>query len=1217
MLLIMLPILALTVMFSTPYETSFEKLDWELSGGEGGWEMLSRTGERSLSVKGDGQTSNRWEHRLELEPFSTYMLSFYAMKEEGTTGGCVISGFQGERRYMEELVVSGINRDFSPSTSWSLHRFIFITPGKLENSNIYLGQWHVKGKIYFDDLKLVPVKLIFPDTKPPLGHDEGITGGKYVMSSRYGGLFSNYSKALHDFTAGFNTDRWVFDKGRYVTYMHDTKPYTQTSAEVRVTICWYREGTLKLKASRDGENWLEFAEFSNLGEHRAKLPSSLFPSDRVFVKLESTGVLQVSNYTYEAELSGEVPEIEGSTLYLLVERESEELPVELLSLGRPKRGRLTVRPKVENRSSEEKEILFKVLITTPGGETVERSMEFKLNPGSRAIPKLQAVLKEPGEYEVTLTASEGGEEFFRAETSLEVPSLHASNYGELLVTDDRLSIWWCGSTYKVSRDRPLPDARGKQVEISAAGNEYEPFQVVLRPREDLEVELELTPLESEKGRIPRENISIRLVEYVRVKRPTDSFGCVGDWPDPLPPYRGHLKLKKDKNQPLWITVKVPKGCPPGDYTGKLIVKPRGTAPVEIPIKLHVYGFSLSDETHTRTAYGVGVNKLFHGIRTDEQEAKVFEFYMRTFARHRISPYWPVPSLARPSWEVIGPREEVDVGPLRFVCNRFSGAFFSILSEEERVGSIVCCLRQFERERGSWPGPDFIKGVRFVVKSPERCVVKVTAVRTSSSPARRAFEATYRFEFVAGRPWAIVKCLTIKNTDEVRWRLDGFYYLIPPALRGYKAVNTERYGAWLWPDRGLAFGGVALGKGVKFGLWDGHGDIYRPVGRWLEPGEVYEDDGPPVAIFCGPAEDESSLRTLAESVLKEARALLKGELKPEGSISYEHRGDVGVRFENLDAFDEAMRRYLDGFKFNGWNAAGLFRARSVILAYKGAIPGLRRAYEKAYRLLEEHLRENGWLEEAYFYWFDEPREEDYPFVVEGMELLKRLAPGVKRLLTEQPEPPLHGHVDIWVPVLSMFDPERAKERQRHGEEVWWYVCCGPRAPYPNNFIDHPAICHRIRFWAAEKYGVQGSLYWSTTYWASRGKPRNPWDDPASYSSSGTFWGNGDGFLLYPPRRGEPPKEPVLEPPVDSIRWELIREGLEDREYFWTLRKLIEEAERRGLRNEAMERAREALKLPDKLVRSLTDWERDPRELERARDEVARAIEALKKALEGER
>ncbi|MCD6505185.1 DUF4091 domain-containing protein [Candidatus Poribacteria bacterium] len=1204
----MLLIFILAAMLSMPYETSFEKLDWKLSGGEGRWERLSKTGERSLSVKGDGQTSNRWEHKLELEPFSTYMLSFYSMKEEAS-GGCVISGFQGERRYMEELVVSGINRDFSPSTSWSFHRFIFVTPKRLESSNVYLGQWHMKGEVYFDDLKLIPVKLILPDTKPSLGHDERITEGRYVMSSRYGGLFSNYSRALHDFTAGFNTDRWVLDKGRYVTYRHDTKPYTQTSAEVRVTICWYREGRLRLKASRDGENWLEFAEFSNLGEHRAKLPSSLFPSDRVFVKLESTGVLQVSNYTYEAELSGEVPEIEGSTLYLLVERESEELPVELLSLGRPKRGKLTVRPKVENRSSEEKEILFKVLITTPGGETVERSMEFKLNPGSRAIPKLQAVLKEPGEYEVTLTASEGGEEFFRAETSLEVPSLHASNYGELLVTDDRLSIWWCGSTYKVSRDRPLPEARGKQVEISAAGNEYEPFQVVLRPREDLEVELELTPLESEKGRIPRENISIRLVEYVRVKRPTDSFGCVGDWPDPLPPYRGHLKLKKDRNQPLWITVKVPKGCPPGDYTGKLIVKPRGTAPVEVPIGLHVYDFSLSDETHTRTAYGVGVNRLFHGIKTAEQEAKVFEFYMRTFARHRVSPYWPVPSLARPSWEIIGPREEIDVGPLRFVCNRFNGDFFLILSEGERVGSIVCCLTQFERERGSWPNPDFIKEVRFVVKSPERCVVEVTAARTSSSPARRAFEATYRFEFVAGRPWVIVKCSTIKNTDKVRWRLNGFYYLVPPALRGYKAVNTKRYGAWLWPDKGLAFGGVALGEGVGINLWDGHGDIYRSVGRWLEPGEVYEDDGPPVAIFCGPAEDESSLRTLAESVLKETKALLKGELKPEGSISYEHKADMGVKFHNLDAFDEAMRKHLDDFKFNGWNAAGLFRARRVILAYKGATPELRRAYEKAYRLLEEHLSENGWLEEAYFYWFDEPREEDYPFVVEGMELLKRLAPGVKRLLTEQPEPPLHGHVDIWVPVLSAFDPERAKERQRHGEEVWWYVCCGPRAPYPNNFVDHPAICHRIRFWAAEKYGVQGSLYWSTTYWASRGKPRNPWDDPASYSPSGTFWGNGDGFLLYPPRRGEPPKEPVLEPPVDSIRWELIREGLEDREYFFILRELLKEAEGK-MREEALAEAKEALKLPDKLVRSPTDFSTDPEELFEARDRVARAIEKLR-------
>ena len=54
-----------------------------------------------------------------------------------------------------------------------------------------------------------------------------------------------------------------------------------------------------------------------------------------------------------------------------------------------------------------------------------------------------------------------------------------------------------------------------------------------------------------------------------------------------------------------------------------------------------------------------------------------------------------------------------------------------------------------------------------------------------------------------------------------------------------------------------------------------------------------------------------------------------------------------------------------------------------------------------------------------------------------------------------------------------------------------------------------------------------------------------------SHSGGPWGNGDGRLLYPPRRGKP-FEAVVEGPVGSIRFENLRDGFEDREYLLMLR-----------------------------------------------------------------
>ena len=130
--------------------------------------------------------------------------------------------------------------------------------------------------------------------------------------------------------------------------------------------------------------------------------------------------------------------------------------------------------------------------------------------------------------------------------------------------------------------------------------------------------------------------------------------------------------------------------------------------------------------------------------------------------------------------------------------------------------------------------------------------------------------------------------------------------------------------------------------------------------------------------------------------------------------------------------------------------------------------------------------------------------------------------------------------------------------------------------------------------AGKYGVDGSLYWSTTHWSHK----NPWVDPMSYQNpeKNATWGNGDGYLLYPPTR-KPPKEPLVKGPVNSIRFEMIREGLEDKEYLWLLRRA------------AGDRKVPELSLPDELVTTLVVFEHDARNLYDARRRLANAIERL--------
>jgi hypothetical protein len=311
--------------------------------------------------------------------------------------------------------------------------------------------------------------------------------------------------------------------------------------------------------------------------------------------------------------------------------------------------------------------------------------------------------------------------------------------------------------------------------------------------------------------------------------------------------------------------------------------------------------------------------------------------------------------------------------------------------------------------------------------------------------------------------------------------------------------------------------------------------------------------------------------------------------------------------DFSGFDGAAHKYLDESAFTTFNFASIVSGFDI--SPQWSTEDEKKLKAEVIRRVCDHLAEKGWIGKAYDYWIDEPPPDKYQEVLKSMMFLKEADPRLRRLLTfchdPAPVPVFYGGVNLWVPVLSLFHPERAKERQALGESVWWYVCCGPHHPYPNNFIDHPAINHRIRFWMIEKYGTNGSLYWSVTYWA-----QNPWQTAMSYSPEGGTWGNGDGRLLYPPTR-EKPEKPMVCGPINSIRFEMLREGLEDREYLYLLTQEIERLKKKADASaaQAVAEGEKAMEAVDRLVRSLTDYETDPQKLYEARAGLARALEHL--------
>ena len=86
------------------------------------------------------------------------------------------------------------------------------------------------------------------------------------------------------------------------------------------------------------------------------------------------------------------------------------------------------------------------------------------------------------------------------------------------------------------------------------------------------------------------------------------------------------------------------------------------------------------------------------------------------------------------------------------------------------------------------------------------------------------------------------------------------------------------------------------------------------------------------------------------------------------------------------------------------------------------------------------------------------------------------------------------------------------------------------------------------------------------------------------------------------------EPVLDGPVDSIRWEHLRDGIEDYEYLSILRERFKKAKSRLPAGEAAAISR-LLEVPESITRSMKEFATDGVPLETRRREVARAIEKL--------
>jgi hypothetical protein len=254
--------------------------------------------------------------------------------------------------------------------------------------------------------------------------------------------------------------------------------------------------------------------------------------------------------------------------------------------------------------------------------------------------------------------------------------------------------------------------------------------------------------------------------------------------------------------------------------------------------------------------------------------------------------------------------------------------------------------------------------------------------------------------------------------------------------------------------------------------------------------------------------------------------------------------------------------------------------------------------------QEHLARKGWLDMAYFFIIDEPGPKHMEIFRWTHGLLARGAPKIRRRCDfgygayGKPEGPGHkatyrnlaGLVEIWVPHIDCIDYEFLSDRQKKGEQVWWYICCSAKHPYPNFLVDYPGVDCRVPFWMLFRNGVTGFAYWTVNWWQG-----NLFKDVFAFGGEAS----GDGLMVYPGQDG----------PIDSIRWEISRDGMEDFEYLALLQRLVASASRAGAPQSRLAPARAALAAAERVAASATSYTDRPEVIEQVRAEVADRIEEL--------
>lgn len=265
-----------------------------------------------------------------------------------------------------------------------------------------------------------------------------------------------------------------------------------------------------------------------------------------------------------------------------------------------------------------------------------------------------------------------------------------------------------------------------------------------------------------------------------------------------------------------------------------------------------------------------------------------------------------------------------------------------------------------------------------------------------------------------------------------------------------------------------------------------------------------------------------------------------------TFDFTHFDKMVSIFEEKDILKRLEGGHIAG-RTGGWGSGfaafvpEIKDGKKTLVQYPMSEAKAQNFYKQFLPALMKHLKEKK-LEGRYVQHIaDEPIDSNIKSYVEIADFVKKLCPDLK-ILEACHTHNLQNTINIWIPQLNFYEEGYSfyLDRQKQGDEVWFYTCMSPQGEFANRFLDQPVIKTRLIHWLNFRYGATGYLHWGFNQWLDG---KDPFKEATHvYTEGGNVLPGGDSWIVYPDRGKL----------HGSLRLEAMRDGIAD----YALLKMLE-------------------------------------------------------------